>query len=234
MLSGWKKPRTGVFRDWRCRPAAVLIDRADRSRGERLDHGRKLSLSCAMADSPGEVTRLLKAWSHGDAGALERLAPVVEDELRRLARVYLRREAPGHTLQPTALINEAYVRLLDWNEVEWQGRAQFFAVAAKMMRRILVSHAVARGRQKRGGSAIQVTLSEAASKPSRTADLIALDEALIALEKLDERKSRLVELRYFGGLTAEEAAEVMGISLRTVHREWDLARSWLWRELRSS
>jgi RNA polymerase sigma factor (TIGR02999 family) len=186
-----------------------------------------------MADSPGEVTRLLKAWSQGDAGALERLAAAVEDELRRLARIYLRREAAGHTLQPTALINEAYVRLLDWNEVEWQGRAQFFAVASKMMRRILVSHAVARGRQKRGGSAIQVSLSEAASSPGRTAELIALDEALLALAKLDERKCRLIELRYFGGLTAEETAEVMGISLRTVHREWDLARSWLWRELRS-
>src|SRR5262249_57220623 len=135
--------------------------------------------------------------------------------------------------QPTALINEAYMRLLDWNTVEWQGRAHFFAVASKMMRRILVNHALARVTQKRGGSAIQVTLSEAASVPSRTTDLIALDEALLVLAKLDERKCRLVELRYFGGLTAEEAAEVMGISLRTVHREWDLVRAWLWRELRS-
>ena len=183
--------------------------------------------------NPGEVTRLPKAWSQGDAAALERLAPAVEEELRRVARVYLSKEVTGHTLQPTALINEAYMRMLDWNEVEWQGRAHFFAVAAKMMRRILVNHAVARGRRKRGGSAIQVTLSEAAAMPGRTADLIALDEALLDLARLDERKCRIVELRYFGGLTAEEAAEVMGISLRTVHREWDLARSWLWRELRS-
>jgi RNA polymerase sigma factor (TIGR02999 family) len=185
-----------------------------------------------MTDS-GEVTRLLKAWSHGDAGALERLAPAVEDELRRVARVYLRKEVAGHTLQPTALINEAYVRLLDWNAVEWQGRAHFYAIAAKMMRRVLVNHAVARSRKRRGGSAIQVTLSEAEAVPARTADLIALDEALLVLAKLDERKCRLIELRYFGGLTAEEAGEVMGISLRTVHREWDLARAWLWRELRS-
>ena len=183
--------------------------------------------------SPGEVTLLLRAWCNGDANALERLAHAVEDELRRLARTYLSRETPGHTLQPTALINEAYLRLLDWKEVEWQGRAHFYSVAAKMMRRILVNHAIARSRQKRGGSAILVSLSESAAVPARTTDLIALDEALLALAKLDERKARLVELRYFGGLTAEESAEVMGISLRTVHREWDLARAWLWRELRS-
>lgn len=179
----------------------------------------------------GEVTRLLKAWCDGDPDALERLAPMVEAELRRLARVYLRREQPGHTLQPTALINEAYVRLLDWNRVEWRDRAHFVAIAATMMRRILVNHAVARNRQKRGGEAVLVSLGEAEGIPERTESMIALDEALTALGQMDERKARLVELRFFGGLTAEEAAEALGISLRTVHREWDLARAWLFRAL---
>jgi RNA polymerase sigma factor (TIGR02999 family) len=182
-----------------------------------------------MQDSTGEVTRLLKAWRRGDADALERLAPMVEDELRRLANLYLRREPAGQTLQPTALINEAYLRLLDWDTVEWRDRAHFLAVAAKMMRRILVNRAMARRTQKRGGSAIMVTLSEADGVAARTDDLVALDEALVALAQLDERKSRLVELRYFGGLTSTEAAEVLGISPRTADREWDLARAWLFR-----
>ena len=181
--------------------------------------------------STGEVTRLLKAWRHGDAGAFEQLAPAVEAELRRIAIAYLGREQAGHTLQPTALINEAYLRLLEWKSVEWQDRAHFIAVAAKMMRRILVNHAVSRRTRKRGGSAAMVSLDEAGGTPARTEDLIALDQALVALEQFDERKSRLVELRYFGGLTAEEAAEVLGISVRTVHREWDLTRAWLFREL---
>jgi RNA polymerase sigma-70 factor, ECF subfamily len=184
-----------------------------------------------MQPETGEVTRLLQAWCKGDAAALERLAPIVEEELRRLARLYLSREQPGHTLQPTALINEAYLRLLEWNRVEWQDRAHFLAVAAKMMRRILVNHAVARDRQKRGGEAVLVSLREADGIPVRTEDMIALDEALTTLTQMDERKCRLVELRFFGGLTAEEAAEVLGISLRTVHREWDLARAWLFRAL---
>jgi RNA polymerase sigma factor (TIGR02999 family) len=182
-------------------------------------------------DTPGEVTRLLKAWCRGDARALERLAPIVEQELRRLARVYLHGEAAGHTLQPTALVNEAYLRLLDWNTVEWRDRAHFLAVAAKMMRRILVNYAIARRRQKRGGSAVLVSLAEADSAPARTQDLIALDEALLALAKVDERKSRLVEFRYFGGLTSDQAAELLGISARTADREWELARLWLFRVL---
>lgn len=185
-----------------------------------------------MRPPASEVTQMLKAWREGDAAALNRLAPVVESELRQLARLYLSKEAPGHTLQPTALINEAYLRLIEWNTVEWQSRTHFYAVAAKMMRRVLVNQAIARRRYKRGGSAVLVSLTEAGGMAERTADLAALDEALIALEKLDERKSRLVELRYFGGLTAEETAEVLGISMRTVHREWDLARSWLFRQLR--
>ena len=184
-----------------------------------------------MQPETHEVTRLLKAWCKGDLGALERLAPMVEQELLRLARIYLGREKPGHTLEPAALVNEAYLRLLDWNGVEWQDRAHFLAVAAKMMRRILVNHAVARDRQKRGGEAVLVSLTRAEGVPERTEDLIALDEALTILTQMDERKGRLVELRFFGGLTAEEAAEVLNISLRTVHREWDLARAWLFRAI---
>ena len=186
-----------------------------------------------QVDARGEVTRLLKAWCRGDERALERLAPMLEDELRRLANRCLRGESAGHTLQPTALVNEAYLRLLDWNAVEWQNRAHFLAVAAKMMRRILVTYAVARRSKKRGGSALFVSLAEAEFVPVRTQDLIALDEALVALAKFDERKSRLVELRYFGGLTSEEAAEVLGISSRTANREWEMARLWLFRVLAS-
>jgi RNA polymerase sigma factor (TIGR02999 family) len=185
-----------------------------------------------MPQGPCEVTQLLNAWCKGDASALEQLAPIVESELRLIARQYLSKEAPGHMLQPTALINEAYLRLIEWNTVEWQGRAHFYAVAAKMMRRVLVNQAIARGRRKRGGSAILVTLTGAGDVSHQSADMAALDEALIALSKLDTRKSELVELRFFGGLTAEETAEVLGISVRTVHREWDLARAWLFRELR--
>jgi RNA polymerase sigma-70 factor, ECF subfamily len=187
-----------------------------------------------MQDAPvGEVTRLLKAWCQGDARALERLAPMVEQELRRLASIYLHHESAGHTLQPTALVNEAYLRLLDWNAVEWRDRAHFLAVAAKMMRRILVNYAVASHSEKRGGSALLVSLAEADKVPGRTEDAIALDEALVQLAKIDERKSRLVELRYFGGLTSDEAAEVLGISPRTASREWEFARVWLFRALSS-
>jgi RNA polymerase sigma factor (TIGR02999 family) len=185
-----------------------------------------------MPQGPSEVTQLLNAWCKGDASALEQLAPIVESELRRIARQYLSREAPGHTLQPTALINEAYLRLIEWNTLEWQSRAHFFAVAAKMMRRVLVNQAIARTRRKRGGSAILVSLTGAGDVSDRGADIAALNEALMALAKMDTRKSELVELRFFGGLTAEETAEVLGISVRTVHREWDLARAWLFRELR--
>ncbi|MBV8553424.1 MAG: sigma-70 family RNA polymerase sigma factor [Acidobacteriaceae bacterium] len=185
-----------------------------------------------MHPPPGEVTQLLNAWSRGDPEALERLVPVVEGELRRLARSYLSREQPGETLQPTALVNEAYVRLIGWNPVEWQNRTHFYAVAAKMMRRILVNQAISRGRKKRGGSALLVSLAEADQASHRSADILALDEALIKLARIDDRRRQLVELRFFGGLTAEETAEVLSISVRTVHREWDLARAWLFRELR--
>src|SRR5690349_3907011 len=156
-----------------------------------------------MRPAAGEVTQLLKSWRGGDAAALEKLAPVVESELRRLARAHLSKEVPGPMLQPTALINGAYVRLIDWSSGEWQSRAHFFAVASNMMRRILVNQAAARNTHKRGGSAVLVSLSEAGGVAHRPADLVALDEALVELAKMDERKSRLVELRFFGGLSAE-------------------------------
>ena len=185
-----------------------------------------------MTESAGEVTRLLNAWCGGDAQALEQLAPLVESELRRVASAYLRREAPGCPLQPTELVNEAYVRLIGWNAGEWQNRTHFYAVAAKLMRRVLVNQAVARGRHKRGGSHVMVSLTDAgpAAEAPRT-DVVALDSALQKLATFDERKAQLVELRFFGGLTAAEAAGVLGMSLRTVNREWGLARAWLFREL---
>ena len=185
-----------------------------------------------MHPPPGEVTQLLKGWCKGDADALEQLAPLVEGELRRLARRYLRKEQPAHTLQPTDLVNEAYVRLIGWNPVEWQDRTHFYAVAAKMMRRILVNQAISRARQKRGGSVLLVSLAEADQASQRSADILALDEALIKLAQIDDRRSQLVELRFFAGLTPDETAEVLGISARTVYREWDLARAWLFREVR--
>ncbi len=187
-----------------------------------------------MQPDASEITQLLNAWCKGDQEALEQLAPVVETELRRLARVYLSREAPGNTLQPTALINEAYLRLIEWNTVTWQNRAHFYGVAAKMMRRVLVNQAIARGRQKRGAGAVLVSLAEGDAAADRSAEIVALDEALQSLARFDDRKSRIVELRFFGGLNADETAEVLGVSSRTVHREWDLARAWLFRELRGS
>jgi RNA polymerase sigma factor (TIGR02999 family) len=181
---------------------------------------------------PNEVTRLLVAWGDGDQSALERLAPLVYSELHRLARGYLRGERTGHTLQSTALVNEAYIRLIDWKNVRWQNRAHFFGVAAQMMRRILVDFARARGYQKRGGAALRVSLEQGMITPQeRDGDLVALDDALRALAEVDARKSRVVELRFFGGLSEEEAAEVLKVSARTVRREWRAARAWLYREL---
>lgn len=185
-----------------------------------------------MTSSSHEVTQLLRAWGNGDQAALERLAPLVEAELHRLAGSFLRRERPGHTLQTTALINEAYVRLIDDTAVEWQNRAHFYGVAAQLMRRILVDHARRRRQLKRGRDPLRVSLAEvehAASEPS--ADVIALDEALSSLSKFDERKSQIVELKFFGGLQEQAIAEVLKISLRTVQREWNLARAWLYHEL---
>lgn len=179
-----------------------------------------------------DITQLLTAWASGDEAAMERLMPLVEAELRRLARRYLHRESADHTLQPTALVNEAYLRMLSWRPVAWQNRIHFFAVAAKIMRRILVNHAQSRQTEKRGGDAVLVPLQDAqASMQARGTDVIALDLALAALARFDPRKSEIVELRFFGGLSEEETAGVMNLSLRTVQREWSLARAWLHREL---
>jgi len=183
--------------------------------------------------SPEEITDLLVAWSQGDQQALERLAPLVERELRRLARSYLRRESPGNLLQTTALINEAYARLLQQNRMQWQNRAQFFGVSAQLMRRILVDFARQEHLAKRGGTMVRVTFEDASLKSEpRSVDLIALDQALEKLKAIDARRSRIVELRFFGGLTIEETAEVIGVSPGTVRNEWSLARAWLYRELK--
>ena len=175
-----------------------------------------------------EVTRLLLAWSAGDQAALDRLMPLVYDELRRLARSYMRQERAGQTLQTTALIHEAYLRLIDAKEVQLENRTHFFAVAARLMRQILVDFARTHGSQKRGGGAQQVSLDEALviGQP-RDEDLLALDEALSALAQTDERKSRVVELRFFGGLTEAETAAALQVSPETVKRDWRLAKSWL-------
>ena len=177
---------------------------------------------------PASLTQMLVAWSEGDARALDGLVPVVEGELRRLARSYLRKERVGHTLQTTALINEAYLRLIDQRAVRWQNRAHFFGIAAQMMRRILVSMARARHADKRGNAAATVPLEDHLTLTAeRAAGLIALDDALTDLAKLDARRAQVVELRYFGGLSVEEAAEALLVSPETVMRDWKRARSWL-------
>ncbi|HKR58684.1 MAG TPA: sigma-70 family RNA polymerase sigma factor [Pyrinomonadaceae bacterium] len=185
--------------------------------------------------SSHEVTQLLMAWSNGDQAALEQLTPLVHRELHRLAKGYMHQERRGHLLQTTALINEAYLRLIDWKDARWQNRAHFYGVAAQLMRRILVDFARARQQDKRGGGACQVSLDEAAAvSVEQTAEFIALDEALDQLATIDPRKSRIVELRFFGGLSEEETAEVLKVSPRTVRREWSLARAWLHRELKKT
>lgn len=177
-----------------------------------------------------EVTQLLLDWNNGDRAALDRLTPLVYDELRRLARHHMRGERAGHTLQTTALINEAYLRLAD-QHLSWQSRAHFFGVAAHLMRLILIDHARARNYQKRGGGWQQVSLAEAAGVTTRAAELLALDDALSALAALNAQQARVVELRFFGGLTIEETAEVLGLSTATVERDWRVARAFLHREL---
>ena len=180
-----------------------------------------------------EITHLLVAWNHGDQAALESLSPLINQELHRLAKLYMGGERQGHLLQPTALVNEAWVRLIDWQNVEWKNRAHFLGLAAQIMRRILVDFARARDREKRGGDALQVSLSEAFNVPSeRNAELVALDDALQALEKLAPRQARMIELRFFAGLTDEESAEALGVSVGTVRRDWSLAEAWLFRELK--
>jgi RNA polymerase sigma factor (TIGR02999 family) len=181
---------------------------------------------------PHEVTQLLNAWGSGDQAALEKLMPLIYDELHRLAGRYMAHERPEHTLQTSALVNEAYVRLVDQKDVHWQNRAQFFGIAATSMRRILVSYARRRNRVKRGGGALQVSLDEAALlSDERAAEMVALNEALDHLAAVDRRKSQVVELRYFGGLSIEETAEVLKVSPGTVMRDWTLAKAWLRREI---
>ena len=181
---------------------------------------------------PNNVTQLLISWSNGDQAALEALTPLVQQELHRLAARFMAGERPGHILQPTALVNEAYLRLVDWKEARWQNRAHFFAVASQMMRRVLVDEARTRDRAKRGRGQIHVSLSEAtAVTAGPEVDLVALDDALKTLETLNARQGRVVELRFFGGLSLEEVAHVLEVSVGTVRRDWSLAQAWLFREL---
>jgi len=185
-----------------------------------------------LQSEPQEVTRLLLAWNDGDETALEKLLPLVYDELRHLAKRRMRLERPDHTLQTTALINEAYLRLVDLRNVQWQNRAHFFALCAGLMRRILVDFARSRHYAKRGGGAQPVSLDESlVVSPKHSTDLVAVDDALKALAKVDARKAQVVELRFFGGLTVEESAEVLKVSPETVRRDWRLAKAWLLREL---
>jgi RNA polymerase sigma factor (TIGR02999 family) len=186
-------------------------------------------------ESPSEITGLLVDWSNGNKEALDRLLPLVEKELHRLAHSYMRRENPDHTLQTTALVNEAYLRLVDQKHTRWQNRAHFFGIAAQIMRRILMNYARDQHRAKRGGKNIQVSLSQAAVISGEKSDeLLALDEALDRLTAQDERKGRVVELRHFGGLSVEETAEVLKVSPVTVLRDWKYAKAWLARELKDA
>jgi RNA polymerase sigma-70 factor (ECF subfamily) len=187
-----------------------------------------------VTPSPQEVTQLLIDWSNGDKAALDKLMPVVYSELRRLASHYMRQERSGHTLQSTALVNEAYVRLAECQGTRWQDRAHFFAVAAQVMRHVLIDHARRYKYVKRGAGAVKVSLDEAAVlTQERAGDLIALDEALKSLEQIDPRKSRVVEMRFFGGLSIDETAEVMKLSSMTIQREWRWAKAYLYREVTS-
>jgi len=185
-----------------------------------------------MTTTSQEVSQLLRAWGEGDQTALEKLMPLVYEDLRRMARRHMGRQGPGHTLQTTALIHEAYLRLVDQKEARWQNRTHFFAVAARAMRQILVDYARARHAAKRGGEAVVVSLDEAAvASDERAAELLALDDALESLAAIDRRKCQVVELRYFGGLSVEETAEVLKVSPETVARDWRMARAWLRQEI---
>jgi RNA polymerase sigma-70 factor (ECF subfamily) len=185
-----------------------------------------------MTHTPQEVTQLLVAWRNGDLNARDELMPLVYEELHRLAQQHMSRERPEHTLQTSALVNEAFLRLADQRDVQWQSRAHFIGLAGQMMRRILVDYARNRGYAKRGGTALKVSLEEQLIvSDERSAEVVALDDALQSLARFDERKSRLIELRFFGGLSIEETAEVLGVSPGTVMRDWTLAKAWLRREI---
>ena len=191
-----------------------------------------LSVQAPDMEQPQDITEILRSWSGGDPEASERLFALVYDELRRLARSYLKREGSGHTLQPTALVNEAYLRLVDQTRVDWQNRSHFYGIAAQMMRRILIDYARAHATGKRGGVALRLSLEQVnISLEQDATDLIALDEALTKLANFDERKSRVVELLYFGGVECKEAAEVLNVSEKTIQRDWQMAKMWLYREL---
>src|SRR5262245_47009246 len=206
---------------WRLQPIA-------RSRTRNLN-----AVQSGIPEDSANATALLQAWGRGDQHALDQLMPLVQHELQKLARRHMDRERTGHTLQTTALVNEVFVRLIDGKQVQWRNRAHFFAIAARLMRRILVDAARAQRYQKRGGGAQAVSLDEALTvSPERSREIAALDDALKALAEVDERKSQVVELRYCGGLSVEETAEALGVSPDTVMRDWRLARGWLLRELR--
>ena len=194
---------------------------------------RESDLEWGMPTPPAGITQLLVAWGHGDEAALNRMIPLVHLELQQIARRCMHTERGGHSLQPTALVNEAYLRLVDVQQMNWQNRAHFLAMAARLMRRILVDHARTKGCDKRGGGAARITLDDALVVPNEPGrDLVALEDALEALARVDERKSRMIELRFFGGLSVEETAAVFDVSADTVKRDWRLAKAWLLRELR--
>lgn len=198
---------------------------------DRLSHKGKMSTGGSA--SPGEITRLLDAWGSGDRSALDRLLPMVHVELRKLAARRLRGERPGHTLQPTALVNEVFLRLVRGHPVRWESRAHFFGVAARLMRQILVDHARGRQAAKRGGELARVSLEDAMDTADAALAVLTVDEALTMLAKVDARQASVAELRIFGGLNLEEAGEVLGVSPATVSRDWRVARAWLARELLS-
>jgi RNA polymerase sigma factor (TIGR02999 family) len=187
-----------------------------------------------MNSRPAQITQLLLAWRNGESKALDELLPHVQNELHRIARAFMRGQRPGHTLQPTALVNEAFLRLVDSDMVNWQDRSHFFAVSAQLMRRVLVDIARRKNSAKRGGDRVQVTLTDGAKISDPTTDVVGLDEALQRLAAFSPRQSQIVELRYFGGLTEEQVAETLDLSIRTIRRDWSLARAWLFRELRSN
>jgi RNA polymerase sigma factor (TIGR02999 family) len=211
------------------RPSSPLEAGSERENWHQPEAG----IESRIPDNPREVTALLVAWGAGDEAALQRLVPLVHAELHRIAQRCMAGERAGNSLQATALVNEAYVRLIDAQRVRWQDRAHFLAMSARMMRRVLVDHARAKGYQKRGGDAVRVTFEEMAlpgAAPDR--DLVALDDALVDLAKMDVRKSKVVEMRFFGGLSVEETAAVLNVSVETVMRDWKFSKSWLLRELR--